>query len=75
MRPGALPISDQILLDIIIPPAGAVAWWIAARGWAMCVQENGIPQETRTRQKWGFWALLGIVYLLSFGITIYGWLT
>jgi hypothetical protein len=75
MRPGALPIPEQILGDILIPPALAVIWRITARGWAGVVQGVEVPEETRTRQKQEFWFLLIAAYVLMFGITIYAWIT
>ena len=28
MHAGALPLSQQILLDIFFPPVGALMWWL-----------------------------------------------
>jgi hypothetical protein len=72
MRPGAIPLGQMILLDILVPPIGACLWWLMVRGWAGFVQ-LGRPSETTTRrQRWEFWALLIAAYLLMFGITAYG---
>ena len=72
MRSGALPLSEQILLDLLVPPVGAAVWWLMARGWAGAVQGGKTSATTKTRQKWEFWVILAIAYLLMFGITIYG---
>jgi hypothetical protein len=75
MRPGALPLFDQILMDLFIPPLGAAVWAFLVRGWAMTVQGGEVSELTRQRQKKEFWIILIVAYLLMFGITIYGLLT
>ncbi len=71
MRSGALPLTQQILLDLVIPPLGAAAWSLMARGWAAIAQGGAISEQTKRRQKREFWGLLIAAYLLMFGITIY----
>lgn len=51
MRPGAAPISEQIMFDLIIPPVGAALWWMMSRGWARSVQQGEISKQTKRRQK------------------------
>jgi hypothetical protein len=76
MRPGALPISQIVLIDIIAPPVTAGLWWLMARGWAIAVQQGNPSEETRGRQKMGFWAIMIMSYFLMIGATIYyAWLT
>lgn len=72
MRAGALPLSEQILLDVFVPPVGAVVWWLMSRGLAAGIQGGKASSTTKTRQKWEFWIILALAYLLMFGITIYG---
>jgi hypothetical protein len=72
MRAGALPISEQILLDVFVPPIGAAVWWLMSRGLAGALQGGKTSATTKTRQKWEFWIILALAYLLMFGITIYG---
>ncbi len=72
MTPGTLPIGRVILLDILVPPIGTCLWWIMARGWASLVQLGKPSETTKRRQKWEFWAILIAVYVLMFGITLYG---
>ncbi len=38
MHQGALPLSQQILLDIFVPPAGTLVWWLMSRVWASAIQ-------------------------------------
>jgi hypothetical protein len=75
MRPGASPLGDQILTDLLFPPIGACVWWVMARGWAKAIQGENVSEGTKKRQKWGFWMAMGLIYLLMFGVTIYGLLT
>jgi len=72
---GALPISQQILLDIFVPPVGTLVWWLMSRVWATAVQGGEVSETTRKRQKKIALALLILVYVLMFSITIYGRLT
>jgi len=73
MRPGALPISEQILLDLFLPPVGTMVWWFMSRGWAGAVQGGRPTETTKLRQKREFWVILIAAYLLMYAITAYGW--
>lgn len=75
VRPGALPIYQQIFLDVFIPPIGAVLWRFMAGGWASTVQGGKVSEVTRRRQSYEFWVILCLGYAIAFGIAIYGWLT
>jgi len=72
MRSGALPLYQQILLDVFIPPIGALVWRRMAGGWASGVQGGNVSNKTKRRQSVEFWVLLGLAYMVMFGITIYG---
>jgi len=75
VRPGSLPISQIILLDLIVPPIGAILWRFMSGGWAIGVQGGKVSEDTRRRQWFEFWVLLCLAYLLMFGLTIYyAWL-
>ena len=67
----ALPMSQQILPDVISPPILAALWWSFSRGWANTVQGGEVSQRTKLRQKRGFWIVLIGLYLLMFGATVY----
>ena len=73
--PGALPLSQQIILDLLFPPVGAAMWWVLSTGWATIVQGGKISDRTRRLRKRMFWALLAGAYVLMFGITLYAHLT
>jgi hypothetical protein len=75
VRPGALPITQMIALDLLVPPIGTCIWWLMSRGWAGLVQGGTISGRTKKRQKWEFWVVLAGAYLLMFGITLYGYLS
>lgn len=75
MRPGALPLYEQILFDVLVPPIGTTIWWLMSRGWVSTVQRGEVSETTKKRQKAEFWIILIVVYILMFGITIYGQFT
>jgi hypothetical protein len=75
MRPGALPNSQIVLLDLLVPPIGAAFWWLMAGGWATLVQKGKINGESRQRQRFEFWVVMGLAYFVMFGLSIYYWLT
>ena len=75
MRPGALPNSQLILLDLLAPPIIAGAWWLMSGGLAGIIQGGSISAETKARQIREFWILLILIYLIAFGVTIYAWST
>ena len=72
MRSGALPLYQQIVLDLLVPPIGSAIWAFVVRGWAGVVQGGTVTERTKQRQKIEFWVILVAAYLLMFGITIYG---
>jgi bacteriorhodopsin len=72
MISAALPLTEQVLLDVVAPPVATCLWWLMARGWAASVQGGEVSSTTKKRQKWEFFAILIAGYLLVFGITIYG---
>ncbi|HTW60772.1 MAG TPA: hypothetical protein VMD55_03130 [Terracidiphilus sp.] len=72
MRPGALPIQQQILVDLIAPPVGALLWRFVAGGWAEARARDG-SEETRRRRSNEFWVILILGYFLMFGISLFTW--
>jgi len=75
IRPGALPLSTQIVLDLIAPPIGAALWWVLSRSWSTLVHGGSVPPKTIRRQKIEFWILLGVAYALMIFITAYAYMT
>jgi hypothetical protein len=67
----ALPIYQQIILDISAPPVLAAIWWFQSRGSANIIQGGEPSERTKLRQSRGFWIVLGALYLLMFGATAY----
>jgi hypothetical protein len=71
-RPDALPLIQQIVLDLLAPPAITFIWWLLSRGKAYQLGENSNPAV----QGWlsdGWKYLLAILYLVAISITIYGY--
>ena len=71
MRPGAAPLIDQLILDIVGPPIMAALWWLGSRGLGLTIQGGTVSERTKQRQKKEFWVLLLLMYVLAFGLTIY----
>jgi hypothetical protein len=67
----ALPIGQQIVLDIVAPPILTALWWLFSRGWANAVQGGDVSEMTRDRQGKGLWIVLAGLYLIMFGATAY----
>jgi hypothetical protein len=74
MRPGALPIQQQILVDLIAPPVGALLWRLVTRGLGGMARARDASPETRRRQSREFLGILILGYLLMFGISLFTWL-
>jgi hypothetical protein len=66
-----MSLMQQFLLDLVAPPIGACLWWLGSRGWGLTVQGGRVTDQTRNRQKIGFFVLLAVLYLGMFGTTIY----
>lgn len=66
-----LPLGEQILLDVIVPPIGTCLWWLKARGWADLVQLGRVSDRTKRRQEWEFWIVMFAGYVTMFGVTLY----
>jgi hypothetical protein len=67
----ALPIAQQILLDIAAPPVLTGFWWLSSRGWAHSIQGEEISEATKSRQRRGFWIVLVTLYLIMSSATAY----
>ena len=75
IRPGAAPLWNQLVTDLLAPPVLAVLWWILSRGWAASVQGGSISQTTRRRQAVGFWLVLALAFAAMISVTLYGYFT
>jgi hypothetical protein len=56
------------ILLFAFPPVGAAIWWLLSRSWAYQIQDE-VSSITRLRQRFGFWALIPLGYLVEF----FGW--
>ena len=70
VRTGALPVSEQILLDLFAPPIISVTWLVLSKGWSGFLGTT-TSVAVKGWTKSGFWFLLVGCYLLMFGITAY----
>lgn len=68
---GMMTLAKQLGLDFVAPPVLAGLWWLMSRGWANAVQVGNVSETTRLRQRYGFWIVLGLLYVMMFGTTIY----
>jgi hypothetical protein len=83
-RPNALPNGQQLLLDLIAPPAITLVWRAVskARAHQSFLTKDGLRQldedENITVQGWiedGWKYLLAICYILAFSMTAYAYFT
>ena len=72
MHQGALPISQQIILDLVVPPAVTGMWWLLAGGWSG-VLGTGNSEVVKSWRKPALWTVLIVCYVVAFGVTIYGY--
>jgi len=73
MKSGALPIPQQIAIDLFFPPVGSVVWWLLSRGWVN-VSQGGHPSERSLMWlRRSYWVVLGRAYCLMFGVTGYAY--
>ena len=73
LSPSAHPISEIILVDLLVPPIGSCFWWVMSRKSAMAAQGGEVSETTRNRQKSEFWVIVASAYLLTFGISCPAW--
>lgn len=75
MRPGALPIAQQILLDLIAPPILTIVGGLMPHGWVKAIRRSDVSGSIGRVPWFEFWVILGWWYLVAFGVTAYTWLT
>jgi hypothetical protein len=72
VRSGALPISQQIMLDLLGPPIMTALWLLFSRGWLGLMGTS----ESETVRGWtqsGTWIILILLYVIGFSVTAYGY--
>jgi len=72
---GALPLSQQILLDLIVPPVITIVWGLMPHGWVRAIRRSEGHGSAKQIPWFEFWLILGLCYFVMFGLTIYAWLT
>jgi hypothetical protein len=71
-RPNALPLSQQILLDVFAPPALTLIWWLLSKVKSYQLGTDNNPAV----QGWiedGWKYLLGALYAVVISITLYAY--
>ena len=61
----------QILFVLVVPPIMTALWWLGSRGWANVVQGGNVSDRTKRRQKWEFWVVLAVLYVIVAGFALY----
>ena len=67
-----LPLWQQILVLICMPPCLSCLCWMMMRGKATSIQGNDVSVETKDRQRFEFWTLLAVLYLGALFLFVYG---
>lgn len=68
----ASPLWQQALFFVLAPPIMAWLIRLLSRGWANIVQGGEVSEKTVKRQKVEFWVVLCFMYVMLFGIFLYG---
>ncbi len=66
-----LPLVQQIALDVVVPPIVTAIWWLLSSGWSNMTQGGDPTPRTKIWLSKGVWILLGLLYSVMFGITLY----
>lgn len=72
VRPGALPIGEQVLLDLLVPPAVTAIWWLLAGGWSALLGTSD-SSAVMSWKKPATWMVLAICYVVAFSVTLCGY--
>ena len=70
-----MPLLGQVVLDLVAPPIGASLWWLYSRGFAGLAYRGDVSETIKKRQNKLFFVVLALLYLVMFGVTLYGHLT
>lgn len=72
VRPGALPLRQQIALDIFAPLLITAVWWLLSGGWSALLGTTE-SEVVKSWRKPAMWTVLIVCYILMFGITAYAY--
>ena len=67
-RQGDMSQITEVLL--FGPPCLAVVTWAFARGWSRAMQGGQISERFQRWERYDFWVILAIMYLVMFGTAI-----
>lgn len=73
IREGALPLWQQIVIDVLAPPLITSIWWLLSGGWSALLG----TADSEVVRGWRKPAMLTVLigcYALMFGMTIYAYL-
>ena len=68
----ASPLWQQALFVLLAPLVMALLIRLISRGWANIVQGGKVSEKTVKRQRVEFWVVLCFMYVMLFGIFLYG---
>ena len=72
--PEALPIGQQLALDILAPPALTLLWWLLSKANAYMLRtNNSLAVQGWIEDGWKY--LLITLYVLVFSVTAYAYFT
>ena len=67
-----LPLWQQCLVFLLVPPGAAAAWWLMSRGLSITIRGGRqIPQDSKDVQNQAFWAFTILGYILALAIALY----
>jgi hypothetical protein len=66
-----MPLTQQYLLDLFAPPIVACIWWLFSHGTATVFQGGRVSERTKGWFSKGFFVVLGLAYVVMFGLTTY----
>ncbi len=72
VREGALPLGQQIALDLIAPAAITGIWWFLSGGLSS-ILGTADSEVVKSWRKPATWTVLIACYVLAFGITVYAY--
>ena len=66
-----MPLTQQYLLDLVVPPIVTCIWWLLSRGTTTVFQGGKVSGRTKTWLSKGLVVVLVGTYVIMFGITTY----
>jgi hypothetical protein len=67
----SLPLWQQVLVLVLMPPCVSCLCWVMMRGKAASIQGSDISVKTKDRQRFEFWTLIAVLYVGALFLFIY----